>query len=551
MRYIFKNYIYIFLGLFFLFSSSIGVFLNYSPVPFWDMWDGYLGFYINIIDGNYNHWLIQHNEHKILIPRILFYIDFLIFNGQGYFLLLLNLIFLIIFTILFFNIFKRFFFNNELKFLSILVCLIFFWGQKENLVWAFQSQFFLVYLFPFLSIYSLYEYAKTDQVQKLIYFLVFTFCAVFSMANGIVILPLILFFLCYLQINIKNKYLISIFIFSLLYLYLFNYTSPPGHGNFLFTLMDTPFEMLRFTARFLGSVMFHIFNNNFGKIISEIYGFFLIFIIFMSFFSAFIYKRIDDDLFKILIIYLLFIFISAFLISGGRVLFGLDNAFSSRYLTPSLFAQCAFLILLNIQYPAIQKKLFNFFILLIIFMLPTQINSFTNDVHKKTNYSLSALSLLLEVDDKNQQNIIYPNNIVLKKIAQRAKELNLSIFGSGDIYNLYKSLNQINSSDLKNSSCHGYLEEKVIIDDEFSYYKGWIYDNKLSGKYTMHAVDENNKNIGIGYYGLYRPDVKNAIKITNKFTGYKVYFKNDSVFNKIYFIINNRKCTLKSFINES
>ena len=25
-------------------SSCIGIYLNYSPVPIWDQWDGYLGF---------------------------------------------------------------------------------------------------------------------------------------------------------------------------------------------------------------------------------------------------------------------------------------------------------------------------------------------------------------------------------------------------------------------------------------------------------------------------------------------------------------------------
>jgi hypothetical protein len=35
----------------FFILAVIGTIRNYSPVPFWDMWDGYIGFYLKVHAG--------------------------------------------------------------------------------------------------------------------------------------------------------------------------------------------------------------------------------------------------------------------------------------------------------------------------------------------------------------------------------------------------------------------------------------------------------------------------------------------------------------------
>ena len=56
-------------------SSAIGGILNFSYLPFWDMWDGLYTFYLKIIDGDYSVLWSQHNEHRIFLSRILFLTD--------------------------------------------------------------------------------------------------------------------------------------------------------------------------------------------------------------------------------------------------------------------------------------------------------------------------------------------------------------------------------------------------------------------------------------------------------------------------------------------
>jgi hypothetical protein len=52
-----------------------GVCRAYSPVPFSDMWDGYLHFFMQVSDGDSGAWWRQHNEHRIVLARLLFWIN--------------------------------------------------------------------------------------------------------------------------------------------------------------------------------------------------------------------------------------------------------------------------------------------------------------------------------------------------------------------------------------------------------------------------------------------------------------------------------------------
>ena len=43
--------------------AVVGAILSYSPVPYWDMWDGALYFFMQVQDGDHAAWWAQHNEH--------------------------------------------------------------------------------------------------------------------------------------------------------------------------------------------------------------------------------------------------------------------------------------------------------------------------------------------------------------------------------------------------------------------------------------------------------------------------------------------------------
>lgn len=92
----------VFLGL-----AIIGGYEAYSPVPMGDMWNGTLGFYVNASHGDWSSWWAQHNEHRILLSRILFWMEEAWFSGKGLFLLVTNYLLVAGVAILFFFIWRE------------------------------------------------------------------------------------------------------------------------------------------------------------------------------------------------------------------------------------------------------------------------------------------------------------------------------------------------------------------------------------------------------------------------------------------------------------
>ena len=126
----------------------------------------------------------------------------------------------------------------------------------------------------------------------------------------------------------------------------------------------------------------------------------------------------------------------------GRLSFGIDQAFSSRYATPLLMSWAALLI---IYAPLIVKKLehnFRFFIpiflLIPIAFLPYQISSMTPKKDEIFERKISALATQLQINDQKQLEKICPPNFLLTK-TKPAIEQHLSIFNHPEI----KDVNQI------------------------------------------------------------------------------------------------------------
>jgi hypothetical protein len=84
------NFIFCVISVLYIGLAVFGGIQHYSPVPHWDMWDGYLAFYAKALSGDWSVWWAQHNEHRILIARLFFWMDLAWFHGTGLFLIIIN-----------------------------------------------------------------------------------------------------------------------------------------------------------------------------------------------------------------------------------------------------------------------------------------------------------------------------------------------------------------------------------------------------------------------------------------------------------------------------
>ena len=135
-----------------LFLALLGVYVNYSPIPIADSWSNY-ELVKDISEGHLSSFISLHNEHRILPSKILFWLDMHLFGGSEVFLLITHILFIFIL----FNLFSSLSFENNLNkkeqtlFPLFILSILFFWSQKANLTWAFQSQFYLVQIFSLLT----------------------------------------------------------------------------------------------------------------------------------------------------------------------------------------------------------------------------------------------------------------------------------------------------------------------------------------------------------------------------------------------------------------
>ena len=128
---------------------------GYSPVPFADFWSE-LGFIQRGLSGDIglrDFWS-QHNEHRILVTRIQFLIDYAVFDGTNVFLFgaiaASSLVLAATYAVAVYFDTKDF----------VLVLGVFAVGAAstmspagiDNLTWAFQVQFVQVFMFAALSV---------------------------------------------------------------------------------------------------------------------------------------------------------------------------------------------------------------------------------------------------------------------------------------------------------------------------------------------------------------------------------------------------------------
>lgn len=514
-------------------TSLIGGVMNFSPVPFWDMWDGTLNFYIRVNSGDYSAWWYQHNEHRIVLARILFYLDYRYFGGYSISLIIENYLFIIIACYIFWLYSKEIInYNLRIKLILIITSLLFLCTQSNNLFWGFQVQFFLAQLLPLASLYFLSISDKNK--SKYLYFslsIFFGFLSAWTMANGVMILPLMILYLIVLKesaLRILVTIAATIFTFCL---YFSGYHSPAGHGDLIYELTHKSFDYLAYIFLYLGSPFYFIFNSSyFGKAFAFISGFLFFSASLLLMAEQLLNKKAINRINYALLTYIFYIIITAFLTAGGRLIFGVDQALSSRYTTPVLMAYSAFILIFSKNHVGLIRLISSRFLMLFICVvcaltLCYQIKAVIPSDDFYINRNISALALSLDIRDEEYIGHIYPFIDTAMDIARIAVQKKYSIFSGYPYSSLGGNISEKASLPF-GSSCIGNLESAEEIDGEEKYIrvKGWLLDpNGASNSDLIKFVDSSNKIVGYALRGFRRDDVSLEHGSISKYSGFKGY----------------------------
>ena len=214
-------------------ATAYIVITTYSPVPHWDDWS----LFNHLADrGGWSlAWLwAQHNEHRIFVTKLFFLLDVDLFHGTQTFLLI---------SIFLVQLLQVALLSCSLGALAglrgsawragtgLIAYCILCPTQYENFVWGFQLQFVVPAAMATLSILALLLYRREKRSRFLIVCIAAATIATWSLANGMLLWPLLVIAAWWLRM--KSPALAALLTFGLLNLalYFYHYHRPVSLGS--------------------------------------------------------------------------------------------------------------------------------------------------------------------------------------------------------------------------------------------------------------------------------------------------------------------------------
>lgn len=510
-----------------------GAFRSYSPIPYWDMWTGYLEFYIKAGANNAGAWWEAHNEHRILLSRLFFWVDLAWFNGSIWFLILVNYLLVALSCFVFVIAIKETIPKYYLTVGLFITAWLSSWCQYENLTWGFQSQFILAQFLPLIAFLCLHRsLVKSSNSHG--YFIGACFFGIISlgsMANGVIALPLMTLYMVITRSSWKRTLALASFSVVGLFTYFYEFSSPAGHGSFSSTLRENPFGLVLYVLTYVGGPFHYIVGGPpWGVTVAQIAGTILIF---LSTFASWKVLRSSkkSSIELALLFFILYIGGTAVGTAGGRLVFGVEQALSSRYMTPSLMAWAAIFVVigryLSVFFEKFKWLLWMPMLLLTLAMLPTQLKALDEDSQSLFERKIAGLAVAMGVNDRPQISRVFPDAGTAISIGRAASERGLSFFSSIEFRNLAAAIGKpLQGFSAALNQCQGYIDHvnPVVGDKNYLRISGWMFNEaQKSPTNTVLVINQQGFVVGFGMFGNPRPDVAKAVNLKAGNAGFKGY----------------------------
>lgn len=494
--------------------ALFGVIRAYSPVPFWDMWDGYIGFFYRVQDGVPKAWWGQHNEHRIFLARVLFWADLHWFRGQGIFLLVVNASLAACTGILFCRAARWALRgtggeSSAPLIYALLLATAFFWSQENNLTWGFQSQFLLAQLLPATALYCLAR-SRVSESYGTRWFLAGTALGIASagtMANGPLALPVMLVFAMVAGLSWRRVIFLAVLACATLLAYFQSYVAV-GTVPLSSVLLSEPVEAAKFVLMYLGSpVYFALMHVRGAGVAAMVAGAVLVAI--AAFRTVTIWReRRQHPLDLAMLAFLMYIGATACGTALGRVASGLAQALSSRYTTPALMAWMATIILVLpwfVNRPRRAGWAGATAIVLLLAMVPYQRTALASRANMRFDRMLAASALTLGVRDEPAIGQVYPFTDVALSLADRAQRDRISVFGNEP---LVGARDRIGTNEVfEGAACEGHVDTSdVVAHNRFALrVSGWVARRAHGAPDRIDIVDAHGRVVGLAVDGQPNP----------------------------------------------
>lgn len=480
----------------------------HSPVPFWDMWDGSLGFYMHQqVDPS--AWWAQHNEHRILLARILFFIDLRYFGGQAVFLLVINYVLAAATFGLLAWCAMRIVTPATTSMritAAVILSLAYLWTQENNLTWGFQSQFFLAQLMPLVSLLLLWRSSVPGQHRS--WWFAASLCvaalAAGSMANG-VLASWLIFAGCVIGRQGWKRSAVALLVaIAVASLYFHGYASPGGLPLSA-VLKSQPRGVVWFLFCYLGSPFAHLVPEAGPNVwIAAACGGVITLLAAFLGATALLRRRMTVDLELAIGLFLAYLGASAAAVATSRVVYGLESAVASRYTTPALLVIGCVLILgvsrLSKRFTWARGHWASVLFVFPLAFLPLQWNALKHNQLADFEKVVAAMALEMGARDDEQIMWTYPDSPRVLEIAHEAAGQDLSIFANAWIRDASNSIGHV-YKDAPAAGCGVVppVTTELPKSEGWSRLQGGLVDERLGDSLsTLYLLDAQDRIIGRG-----------------------------------------------------
>lgn len=554
------------IALYFFVTVVIGIFLSYTSVPILDMWDSTVGFYLALQNGNTSIWWAPHNEHRIVLSRLLFWLDLKLTDGRSILSLATHPTFAALSVYTFYLFYKQLVVvtSTHSRLINILVASfltawLFQWIQHENFAWAFQSQFFMAQLLPLMSLYLLAR-SSTAQVRRNTWFLaacVLGIASAGTMANGVICLPILVVYSLITRQSLQRVLVLTVLAITTLSLYFWDFHTPAHHSSVTQSILSQPLNLARYVLLYIGGPFYYLWGG--GK-----YGLLIAMSATTAMAAYSVYILVTPSLAPVsrpderhrtwqlaLVFYIIYLAGTALGTGGGRLVFGVEQALAPRYTTPALMAWAALFILCLPTLVAHWQKLRLLIVPAALVLLSQMVVQQTNSLesHRNQNFERAQAVLALELDIKDREKIrsIYPSPEVLINITNVLRSRKLSVFGYQPWIGLRERISEFHDIPRALPTCLGHLDTINQIEPEIEQLRvqGWLMNSETTQPATLITIlDSSNIVIGFALGGQIRNDVANAHGHTALNSGFGGYIEAPERDRSIRLIADNNACEL-------
>ena len=532
-------------GLTFVFAGWIvattlyAVIVTYSPLPFWDTWREVTA------TQHIARLSDQHNEHRIVLSRLIFIADKLWFDGGNKLSLAATFLIQALHAALLVYLFsqaRRIEYEEALAAWALAISMLFWLWQSETLAWGFNVHFAAVYA---LATAAFAVFALNGSGYGPFFALLLGGISAFTMANGLLVPLLLISLAIWLRRPWPQIALLMVGAIVIAAAFFAGYRTgvhEPEHGpaltllahavRYAMAFLGGPFGVpVEYGARTLLKLLggdlslwrgqASIWFGAIGMVLFAGSGVYLL-----------LHRREARPAQLALFHVMAFVMATALMTASGRMQLGLEQALSPRYGTPALvfWTATAFLLwsFLGARAKSAQGAVLTGAAFLGLFIACTQMPLLAYAREAALGRQEAETALLANVDDPDALRRLYNNLRLIDQQSELLKAEHLSVFArpwSSWLGAPISTRARVTRAD----RCAGFLDEIVPIDSSGSAAwraRGWAWDRAAGSVPEVIILTQAGGTIvGFGLPGYVRSDVQSTVgEVSSSRTGWRGHF---------------------------